>query len=108
MLRSMSRDDLHERTADRGLLRFDVEPHVWKRCQDLVQRRDGHAPSSKRMDACLVDEPIPRVERLDLLEREVGDRTVAVGRSIDGRIMNDDDLAVLGESDVQLHHVGPP
>ena len=47
-----------------------------------------------------------RIERADLLEGEIGGEAVPIGGAVDGQIVQDDRLSVLGQHDVDLHGRG--
>src|SRR5207253_3132526 len=52
--------------------------------------------------------PGSRIESADLLETEIGCEAMAIGRSLDREVMQNDRLAVRGQHDVDLDHRGAP
>ena len=87
--------------VDRRVLDLDVEDRVAlaRPGEHLVQRRNPLA-------RVLRPEPAAGIERLELGQRMVADCAVAVGGSIDGLVVNDDERVVPRQVHVQLNPVG--
>src|SRR5262249_44136031 len=74
--------------------------------EDLGERRNSYAAAAKGVIAAVAVEAIAGVEALELGERHFFNRAGAVGRAVDGVVVDDDDLAVARRGRVELDDVG--
>ena len=95
-MRRVPVDYVDERPSDPRFLHLDVDPHVWGRLEHLVERGHRHALPAKGVATVEVLEAVRGIQAPDLLERVVGDQARAVRRPVEGRVVEDDDVAVTG------------
>src|SRR5437879_12722243 len=97
--RNKARDPIDGEVGPFRLLDLDEEPHL------LAGRPVKHF--DKCRDPCPGKElmkPGSRIETADPLETQIGCEAMAVDRSVDREVMQNDRLAVRGQHDVDLDH----
>src|SRR5438445_7504451 len=97
--RNKARNPIDGEVGAFRLLDLDEEPHP------LAVRPVKHF--DKCRDPCpgkALMKPGSRIESADPLETEIGCEAMAIGRSVDREVMQNDRLAVRGQHDVDLDH----
>ena len=97
--RNKARNPIDGEVGPFRLLDLDEEPHP------LAVRPVKHF--DKCRDPCpgkALMKPGSRIETADPLETQIGCEAMAIGRSVDREVMQNDRLAVRGQHDVDLDH----